>query len=226
MRFLLCAFSILASACCALGAESVETVLARMDKAAPTIHAMTAQVKMTTYTAVLDDTDVEIGTLKMQKVKPGDLRAIVAFQGANTSRTIGLMGKFVVIYYPILNTYQRVDLGKQGETADELLLLGFGSSGSDLAKSYKIKLVGSENINGQDTSELELTPKDPGVSAKLAKINLWIPLDAGYPVQQQFFDPPKPGNWRKVTYTDIDLHPDIKGTLELKLPKDAKKQSD
>jgi outer membrane lipoprotein-sorting protein len=222
MRLFLCAFSILA-----LRAESVEAVLARLDKAAPTIHAMTAQVKMTTYLAVIDDTSVENGKLQMQKVKPGDLRAIVAFQGAEQARTIGLMGKFVEIYYPNLNQYERYDLGKQAATADQLLLLGFGTSGSDLAKSYDIKLAGSEKVNGQDTSKLELTPKDPAVGGKVAKVDLWIPLDAGYPVQQQFLDPPKVGNWRKATYTDINLNPDIeKGTLELKVPKDAKKKSD
>jgi outer membrane lipoprotein-sorting protein len=224
--FALCTFSILASACCALGAETAETVLARMDKAAPSIHAMTAKVKMTEYTALLDDTGIETGTLQMQKVTPDDLRAILAFEGADKARTIFLMGKFVEIYYPVLNTYQRYDLGKQAAMADQLLLLGFGTSGSALAKSYDIKLAGSEKIDGQDTSELELSPKDPGVRATLAKVILWIPLDAGYPVQQQFFDPPKKGNWRKVTYSEIKLNPDIKGKLELKLPKGAKKQSD
>lgn len=225
MKRFLCALSTLTFTCL-LQAQSLQDALARMDKAAPGIHAMTAQVKMTTYTAVIDDQSVEDGTLRMQKTKGGDVRAVVEFKGASDARTVALLGRLVEIYYPNLNQYQKYDLGKQGETADQLLLLGFGTSGSDLAKSYEITRVKSETVGAQDTDELELTPKDPAVRAKLAKVDLWIPVNAGYPIQQQFFDPPKPGNWRIVTYSDVSLNPDIPGTLDLKLPKGAKKQSE
>jgi outer membrane lipoprotein-sorting protein len=207
-----------------LQAETAADVLARMDKAAPSVQAMTAAVKMITYTAVIDDTTTENGTLQMQK-KAGELRAIIEFTGAGQERTVALLGKLVKIYWPNLKQYQSYDLGKDAQTADQLLLLGFGTSGSDLAKSYDIKLVGPDKVDGKECSELELTPKDPSVKAKLAKVDLWIPADAGYPVQQQFFDPPKPGNWRKVTYSNINLSPDIKGTLDLKIPKGTQKKS-
>jgi len=224
MKPLVCAISILVSACL-LQAETVDDVLARMDKAAPSIQAMAAQVKMITYTAVIDDTTTENGTLQMQK-KAGDIRAIIEFTSSGQARTVALLGKLVKIYYPNLKQYQSYDLGKDAQTADQLLLLGFGTSGSELAKSYGIKLIGNEKIDGKDCSQLELTPKDSNVSAKLAKVHLWIPTDAGYPVQQQFFDPPKPGNWRKVSYSDINLSPAIKGTLDLKIPKGTQKKSD
>lgn len=223
MQRFFCVLCIFASACL-LRAETLEDVLARMDKAAPSIQAMTAQVKMVTYTAIIDDTTIENGTLQMQK-RSGDLRAVIEFTGANEARTVALLGKLVKIYYPNLKQYQSYDLGKDAQTADQLLLLGFGTSGADLAKSYDIRLAGSDKVDGKDSSELELTPKDPSVKAKLAKVDLWIPADAGYPVQQQFFDPPKPGNWRKVTYSNINLNPDIKGTLDLKIPKGTQKKS-
>jgi outer membrane lipoprotein-sorting protein len=223
-RFFCVVLCIFASTCF-LRAETVSDVLARMDKAAPSIQAMTAQVQMITYTAVIDDTTTENGTLQMQK-KSGELRAIIEFTGANEARTVALVGKLVKIYYPNLKQYQSYDLGKQAQTADQLLLLGFGTSGSELEKSYDVKLIGDDKVDGKNCSRLELTPKDPNVLAKLAKVDLWIPIDAGYPAQQQFFDPPKPGNWRKVTYSNINLNPQIKGTLDLQIPKGAKKKSD
>lgn len=210
----------------AFAADTVDTVLARMNEAAPKLHAMTADVSMITYSAVIDDKSTENGKLQMQKIAPNDVRAIIAFQGASDARTIALMGRIVEIYYPRLNTYQKYDLGGQSQMADQLLLLGFGSSGTELAQSYDIRLAGQEKVGAQDTSKIELTPKDAEVRKHVAKVFLWIPVDAGYPVQQQFFDPPPSGNWRKVTYSNIDLHPDIHGALELKLPKNAKPQKD
>jgi negative regulator of sigma E activity len=223
MQRLFCVLCIFASTCL-LPAESVEDVLGRMDKAAPSIQAMTAQVKMITYTTVIDDTTTENGTLQMQK-RAGEIRAVIEFTGANEARTVALLGKLLKIYYPNLKQYQSYDLGKDAQTADQLLLLGFGTSGSELAKSYDIKLIGGDKVEGKDCSQLELTPKDPNVRTKLAKVDLWIPGDAGYPVQQQFFDPPKPGNWRKVTYSNINLNPSIRGTLDLQIPKGTKKKS-
>lgn len=210
----------------ATAADTVQAVLDRMNQAAPSFHAMTANVSMVTYTSVIDDKTTENGTLQMQKLGPNDLRAVITFTGAEQARTLALMGRIVEIYYPRLNTYQKYDLGSQSQMANQLLLLGFGSSGTELAQSYDIRVAGQEKVGTQDTTKLQLTPKDENVRKHLAKVFLWIPVDAGYPVQQQFFDPPPSGNWRKVTYSDINLHPDIHGKLELKMPKNAKPQKD
>lgn len=208
---------------CTIHAQNLDAVLARLDATAPGFHGLEADVQMLTYTSVIDDRTTETGHLQMQKLKPEDLRAVIAFKGANQARTLALMGKKITIYYPVLNSYQTVSLGDKGQLANQLLLLGFGSSGSELAENYDVRLAGSEVVQGQDTDKLELTPRDKSVREHLAKVDLWIPVKAGYPVQQQFFDPPSTGNWRKVTYSNINLQPTLKGTLEFKLPKDATK---
>jgi hypothetical protein len=204
-------------------ADTLEAALGRMDKEAPTFHGLTADVQMVTYTKVIDDKTTETGQLHIQKLGPSDLRAIIAFKGADKERTVALLGKTVKIYYPQLKGYNEYDLGSQSQVANQLLLLGFGSSGSDLAKSYDIQLAGSETVNGQETSKLVLTPKDASVREHISKVELWIPLNSGHPVQQQFFDPPSTGNWRMVTYTNINMNPAMKGKLDLVLPKGVKK---
>ncbi len=230
MRHTLRVFCVFALVCALGRAETLESVMARMDKAAPAFKSMEADVQMVTYTAVIQDNSTESGHLQMQKLKPGDVRAIIAFTGADQQRTLALLGKYVEIYYPKLNTYQKYDLGSNSQMANQLLLLGFGSSGTELAQAYTIKYAGADNVGNRPASKLELVPKDPSVLAKIAKVDLWIPDDAGYPIQQQFFDPQPdantPGNWRKVTYTNINLKPAISGTLEFKLPKGAKQQRD
>jgi outer membrane lipoprotein-sorting protein len=216
----LCAFALAVD----LRAESVEAILARMDQAAPNFHAVTADVKMITYTAILSDQTTETGTLKMQRLKGNDVRAIIELSAGTDTRVIAFLGKIVRIYYPKLKAYQDYEVGKNSQVLNQYLLLGFGSSGKDLARSYDITAEGSEDVGGQTTTKLLLVPKDAKVKERLAKVEMWIPKDAAYPVQQQFYEPS--GNYRKVSYSNILLNPPMKGTLELKLPPGVTKQTD
>ncbi|HEY7211876.1 MAG TPA: outer membrane lipoprotein-sorting protein [Bryobacteraceae bacterium] len=206
-----------------LHAQSVDAVLSRMDKAAPGFHSMAANVKMTTHTAIINDTNIESGTFKMQRLKGDEVRAVLDFSGQTDSRQIGFLGKLVRIYYPKLNSYQDYDLGRNTDVLNQFLLLGFGSSGRDLAAAYTITSEGPEKLDGHDTTKLSLVPKNPEVAKRLSKIEMWIPNDAAYPVQQEFYEPS--GNYRIVSYSDINLKPSIRGKLELKMPAGVKKQS-
>jgi outer membrane lipoprotein-sorting protein len=203
-------------------AQSVDAVLSRMDHAAPGFHAMTADVQMKTFTAILSDTTTENGTLKMQRLKTGEVRAIIDFSAQTDARVIAFLGSIVRIYYPNLKAYQDYQVGKNTDVLNQFLLLGFGSSGRQLAQSYQITMEGSEKVAGKDCAKLLLIPNDPKVKEHLAKIEMWIPNDLAYPVQQQFYEPS--GNYRIVTYTNIKINPSLHGVLELKLPKGVKKQ--
>ena len=203
-------------------AQSVDDIMSRMDRAAPSFRAMTAVVQMKTFTAILSDTTTENGTLKMQRLKTGEVRAIIDFSAQTDARVIAFLGNIVRIYYPNLKAYQDYQVGKNTDVLNQFLLLGFGSSGRQLAQSYRITMEGSEKVVGQDCAKLLLVPNDAKVKEHLAKIEMWIPNDAAYPVQQQFYEPS--GNYRIVTYTNININPALHGVLELKLPKGVKKQ--
>ena len=219
MNTLIPALCLCAFACTKVNADpTLDAILARMDKAAPTFHSMTANVDMVEYQKILNDSTNDKGNLKMQR-KGKDVRAIVAF----TDRTIGFLGKIVRVYFPNNNTYTDYDAGKNTDVVNEFLLLGFGSSGKELAQSYDITSGGVENLAGQNVSKLLLIPKNPQVRQRLTKVEVWIPADGANPVQQQFYEPS--GNWRKVTYSNIVINPpNITGSLELKLPPGAKRQ--
>jgi outer membrane lipoprotein-sorting protein len=207
-----------------LHAESVNAILARMDQAAPNFHAISADLQMVTYTAILSDKTVEKGTLRMQRLKGNEVRAIIDFSAETDARVIAFLGKIVRIYYPKLKTYQDFEVGKNAQVLNQYLLLGFGSSGKDLARSYGVTAEGSEDVGGRTTTKLLLMPKDPKVKERLTKVEVWIPSDAAYPVQQQFYEPN--GNYRKVTYSNVQLNPPITGTLELMLPSGVTKQAE
>ena len=207
----------------ASSAQTVSAVLDRMDKAAPSFHTMSAKLQMVTFTKVLDDKTVESGTLQMQKLRANDVRAIIEFTGQSDPRTIGFLGKKVRIYYPKLREYQEQDLGKYSNVLNSFLLLGFGSSGKELAQNYDIQLGQPEKVAGVDTAKLLLVPKDAAAREKLQKAEIWVPNDGANPVQQQFYEPS--GNYRLVTYSDMTVNPPMKATLDLKLPPGTKRQS-
>jgi outer membrane lipoprotein-sorting protein len=176
---------------------------------------------MDTYEKILDAHTKETGSLKMQRSSKGEVRAIIEFTG-NSARTLYFAGKNVRIYYPAINQYQDVSLGSNAGVVNQYLLLGFGSSGDQLAQSYTITVEGQEKVSGVATTKLLLVPKDKAVLEHLVKIELWIPENESNPIQQQFYEPS--GNFRLITYSNIQVNPAIPGTLEFKLPKNAHKQ--
>ena len=206
-----------------LWADSLEAILSRMDVEASAFHGMSADVTMLTFTQILSDKTTEDGTMKMQRLKPKDIRALIELSSGSDKRVLFFTGSKVRIYYPGLNTYQDYDMGKKGDLLNQYLLLGFGSSGKELSASYKISLEGTEPVEGKPASKLQLIPRDNHVLEHLNKVFVWIPEGGAYPVQQQFHEPS--GNYRLVTYRGFQLNPSFgKGTLEFKMPSGAKAQ--
>lgn len=199
-------------------AESLDAVLARLDQGAAKFHSMTADVKMTSYTAILNDSSTESGSLKMERTKKGT-EAIVDFTGAQDQRTIGFFNQTIQLYLPKTKLLQIYRLGKKNNFLDQYLLLGFGSSGQDLKKGYNIQLAGSDVIEGKPATQLKLVPKEKKVQENLSQVEIWIPQDSDFPVQQKFYNPN--GNYRLAVYSNLQLNPQI-GELKLDVPKDVK----
>lgn len=204
-----------------LAADETAAALSRMDKAAVNFRGMTANVLMVQYTKLLDDKTPQNGSIQMQRPKTGEIRAILEFKG---EQTLAFAGKNLTLYYPKTNVYSVYKASTLvGGALNQFLLLGFGTSGQELQRSYTITADGSEKIGGKTATKLMLVPKDAKVAEKLPKAELWIPEDAGYPMQQQFWESTS-GNYRLLTYSDIKINPAISGNLEFKPPAGAQKQ--
>jgi outer membrane lipoprotein-sorting protein len=106
-------------------------------------------------------------------------------------------------------------LSKHKQEVDTFLTLGFGGRGHDLAKSFDVKLDGTETIGGTRTAKLELVPKNAQAKNAANRILLWIDVARGVSVQQQFFEPS--GDYRLAKYSDIKLNQNLPGdTFKLK----------
>lgn len=208
-----------------LSGESLQSILARMDQAAPSFKGVTANLVLVNYTAILGDTTTERGTLKMQRWKQNEVRAIIDFSALpENARVVSFQGKTLKIYYPNTREVQDYSVGKNADVLNQFLLLGFGSSGKDLQANYEISEDGSEAIAGRTTTKLKLIPKDPELKSKLSEVELWIPADATYPLQQKFSESKASGNYRQVTYSDVKLNPEMNGPLEYKIPPNTAKK--
>lgn len=203
--------------------DSLQDVLARMDEAAGKFQAMTAKATFVTHTDVINENATESGNVVMKKAGSNSVQALLDFtEPASSRRTVTFAGRKAQIYYPKINTVQIFDLGKGGEQIDQFVMLGFGTSGTELAKSYGMKVVGPETINGQAAIKLELTPKSEEARHYITRMEMWVPdHGAPYPLQEKVFEPS--GDYRLITYSDLKINPPIKSdALKLKLPAGVK----
>ena len=205
----------------AAASDTVQQVLARMDKAANDFKAMTAQVTHVDHTDVLNDDTTESGAVTMKKVQPGEVQGRVDFTVPD-QKTITFEKRKIQEYLPKINTLQVFDLDKHGEQLDRFLMIGFGTSGTELAKDYDMRVLGTENIKGQSAIRLQLNPKAAEARHYVQKIELWIPEQGDpYPLREKIFQPS--GDYRLVTYNDLKINPPLQpDALKLKLPPGVK----
>ncbi len=204
-----------------LAAENTQSVLARLDRESKSFRQITAKLTRATHTAILNDTTSESGRMWMRRAgRNVSIRTEIIEPEARAYSFEGNTGQ---VYYPKMNTVQIYDVGKSRTLVDQFLLLGFGTSGTDLAKNYTVDAAGEDVLKGQKTTRLELVPRSPKVKEQITKVELWVPLDAGHPVQQKFYQPG--GDYYLVTYSDVQLNPNLPDdAFRLKLPANVKRE--
>ena len=201
-------------------AEALPDVLARMDRSAQEFKAVSAKLKRLSYTAVLNESSEINGVMRLKRARNG-IVGIVEF-GEPEPRIFHFSGHELQIYYPKANTVEIYDAEKYTKTMDQVLLLGFGTSGAELKRTYDIKAGGTEMVGTERTTRIELTPKSPELRKLLVKVELWIPEGQSNPVQAKFTEPSK--NYELATYSDLQVNPALPDSVfELKLPAGVKK---
>jgi len=200
--------------------DSLENALERMDRAAASFKALSADIRSVQHTAVINDDNTDIGRIMLKRSKH-DMRMLVELKQPDP-KSIAVQGHKVEIFYPKRNAVEEYDIGQRRELLDQFMLVGFGTSGKELGSAYDIKVLGPDTVAGQATTHLELVPKSPEVLKNLKKLELWIPESEGYPIQQKFYL--AGGDYKLVTYTDVKVNPPLTDAdLRLKVPKDAKR---
>ncbi len=178
-------------------AWTTDAVLKQLDTAAKEFHSLTADLERTKVTVVVNDRSTETGQIL---VRHDDKMRIELTQP--DPRTILRDGNALYVFNPKIKRVEQYDLGKHRALVDQFLLLGFGTSGSELKKSYLVTLLGEETLDKQKVILLELTPKSDEVRNQVSKIHLWIDQSTWLPAQQKFFETGS-GDYFIIRYTNV-----------------------
>ena len=187
----------------------LELVLKQMDEAARTFRTTEANLVSDQYQKVIDETETQKGRIFFRR-EGGEIQMSADFFDPDKKQVVYSHGK-VQMYQPKIDQVTEYSAGKNRSDLESYLVLGFGGGGHDLLKSYDVKYLGSETVNGVKTEKLDLIPKTERVRNIFARILLWIDPARGVSVQQQLFEPS--GDYRLAKYSDIKINQ--------KLPADA-----
>ena len=194
-------------------------VLAHMDRSARQLKTLSADIKYTKVTVVVNDFSSESGKMYFRNAKSPDL--LINFT-TPAPKVILLKKDKAEIYQPRINQIQEFDLSKHASLFQQFLSLGFGSSSSEMQKTYKVKYLKEEQLGGDTTAVLELIPRKANLAAQLPKIHLWISEESWLPVQQKFFE--AGGDYSIARYSSVKVNRDLpSSTFRIHAAKGAKR---
>jgi outer membrane lipoprotein-sorting protein len=183
-------------------AQSLESMLDAMDKAAAGFKNAQTDFVWDVYTLAPDDHDVQKGVMWVRR--QGDDLQMAADIQSPASKYVLFSGGVVSVYLPKAAQVTEYNAGKNKADFETFLVLGFGGRGHDLAKSFDVKYSGTEQVQGINAAKLVLTPKSERVSKMFNKITLWIDPVRGVSVQQLFNTPS--GDYRLAKYNNIKIN--------------------
>lgn len=208
-----------------LRGDTLKEILDRMDADAVKFKGVTAKLSQLEFTKVIGETEKKDGSLTLMKVKNGVV-ALVDYTSPDPSQWL-LRGGQAQQFLPKLNLIQEYDLGKHSSVVNEFLTLGFGASGKELQKNYRVDFKGVEVLKVGSAevtvTKLELTPKSTEAQQYMKKIEFWIPDGKSYAVQLKIYQPS--GNTNTTLYSAVQVNPPAlnEHSIELKVPKGVKR---
>jgi len=183
--------------------QRLDQILAAMDQNAKTFRTAQASFTARMFNSVInafvppDDT----GKIYLQKTGSG-IEASAIYTQPRDKEIIFSGDRLEIYQNGQINAY---DARAHRDELETFLVLGFGSSGEDMRKSFDIKDLGPDTVEGSDTEKLDLVPKSASVLVHVPHIILWMDPKLGVSRQQQIYVE-KEGDYRLATYTNIELN--------------------
>jgi len=182
--------------------SDLEKVLAKMDETAAKFRTAQAKFTWTTFNSVVNEVSgTQTGKIYFQR-NGNETEMAAIIDPPDAQQVVFSHGK-IQSYKSRMGTLDVYDAGTHREEFETFLVIGFGSSGKDMLKSFDVSYAGEEKADGVDTVKLELVPKSDKVKQYFTKVILWINPQNGISVQQQFLQPN--GDYRLAKYSDIQL---------------------
>lgn len=183
-------------------AGALEAVLDEMDQSAANFRSAEAEFTWEQFQAVVQETDVQKGKVYFVRHEK-DTHMAAEISVPDKKNLIFSDGK-IRFYQPRIDQLTEYDASKNKTEVESFLVLGFGGRGHDLLKSFEVKLLGQETIDGVKTAKLELIPKSQKVRNSFERFVLWVDTARDISLKQQAFEPS--GDVRTAYYTQIKLN--------------------
>ncbi len=199
--------------------DGLDEILTQMEKRGDDLQSMRARIQQKKWTDIIEEFDEgEEGTFLFLRHQ-GEVYLRKDIEQPQISHFV--ISKGVVLFYqPAIKQAQKYQLGTNKDKA-EFLLLGFGTSRSALEEAYEIRLLGSPEVGGRLTYQIELKPRSDQASAFFSRIVLWVDPEIWVPVQQILVEPTD--DYLLVNFEDIELNPKLKPSeFQLRIPAGVK----
>ncbi|MGA7220418.1 MAG: outer membrane lipoprotein-sorting protein [Candidatus Sulfotelmatobacter sp.] len=180
---------------------TLESVLKKMDAAAATFQSAEADFEWVQYQKVVDEKDTQTGTVYYRKSGTG-IEMMADIKTPDRKFVLYKEGKLQV-YQPKIEQVMQFTAGANQNEMEGYLVLGFGGSGQDLIRAYDVTFLGEETIDKVATAKLQLVPKNEKVKNYFSQATLWIDVNRGISLQQQFMQ--GQGDYRLARYSAIRM---------------------
>jgi outer membrane lipoprotein-sorting protein len=181
------------------GRWTLDAVLEHLNASAKEFRSLSAEVERTKVTVVVNDRSTEAGSILVR----GD-KMLLELK-APDPRTILRNGDTLYVYTPGLRRVEEYNLSKKRDLVDQLLLVGFGTTGKELRDAYAIAVGPETKLGDNITIELELIPKSKSFGNEISRIQIWLDTSTWLPVQQEFHETGS-GDYSIVRYSKMELN--------------------
>jgi outer membrane lipoprotein-sorting protein len=178
--------------------DQLKATLEKLDAASRKFTSAEAQVHKVIHTALIPGDETQDGRIYFKR--EGGSTEMGYVTGGSDPETVNYKAGTVRVYRP--NT-KHCDVVKAAGL-DTYLTLGFGGSGTDLAKVWDITDKGPETIGGVVAEKLELIPKDAKVKANIKLFTIWVDLARAVSVKQVLLQPTN--DTQTALYTNIQYN--------------------
>src|SRR5882762_1713121 len=125
---------------------SLERVLTSMDKAAASFRTIEADFVWDQFTKVVEQTETQKGKIYFRRSgNEVQMKADVTGPAAEDQKSVLFSDSKFQLYQPNLDQVTIHNTNKNSEV-ESYLVLGFGSRGHDLAKSFDVTYIASEKL--------------------------------------------------------------------------------
>jgi len=181
----------------------LDAVLRQMDQASTRFKSAEASFRWDLYERVVKETTTQNGTIYF--LKNGSGLQMGAKISPPSAKFIEYKNGSLQLFDPGSDHLTLLSAGNNKAQYESFLTLGFGGSGTDLAKSWDITDLGTEPINDGTktvaTTKLNLVSKDASVRNMFTHIIIWVDPARGISLKQEFFTPSE--DTRTTFFTDI-----------------------